>query len=275
VAEAEPRAQAARAAVDRAERLIADRAVSQRALDDARRELAVAETAVQSARRAAQLFSGAVSGRGAGVYRITAPISGVITDVRATAGKTVAAGELLVRVIDLSELWIRARVPEHDAGRLRADEDAAYQLTGSDAWLPIAVTAAADASEKNAASVVSVGRVVDARSRTVDVIYALAHPDERLRVGALVRVSVPAGQPFTGVIVPRDAVLEHEGGALVYVQVEGEAFEERAVRLGAISGDRIAIEHGVTAGERVVTRGANIIRLSARARSAPAHGHVH
>jgi hypothetical protein len=86
---------------------------------------------------------------------------------------------------------------------------------------------------------------------------------------------VPAGEPFNGVIVPRDAVLEHDGRAIVYVQVEGEAFEERAVRPGPVSGDRMAIEQGVAAGERVVTRGANVVRLSARAASAPAHGHVH
>jgi membrane fusion protein, heavy metal efflux system len=270
VVEAETRAQAARAALERAERLIADRAISQREVDEARRELRVADEAVHAARRARDLFSGAASGRGGGTYRVTAPIVGVVVQVEATAGKSVQGGELLFRVVNLEELWIRARVPEQQAARIRADQDAAYQLPGLDSWLPLAVTGA-DAI----ASVVNVGRTVDRRSRTVDVIYALRAPDDRLRVGAMLRVAVPAGPPWEGVVVPRGAVLEEDGRSVVYVQVEGEAFEERTVRVGPRSGARVGIASGVREGERVVTLGANVVRLTARAGSAPAHGHVH
>jgi RND family efflux transporter MFP subunit len=270
VVEADARVQSARAALDRAERLIADRAISQREVDEARLELRVAEESVQAARRAREVFSGAASGRGGGTYRITAPIDGVVVEVQATAGKSVQSGELLLRVVNLNELWIRARVPEQEAARLRSDQDAAFKLPGLDSWLPLDVT-----GDDAAASVVNVGRTVDRRSRTVDVIYALRQPDDRLRVGAMVRVAVPAGEPWHGVIVPRDAVLEDDGRSVVFVQVEGEAFEERAVQVGPRSGSVVALQRGVQANERVVTRGANVIRLSSRASSTPAHGHVH
>lgn len=270
VVEAEARVQSARAAVERAERLIADRAVSQREVDEARRELRVAEEAVQAARRARDVFSGAASGRGAGAYRVTAPLDGVVVEIEATAGKSVQVGDPLFRVVNLGELWIRARVPEQQAALVRSDRDAAYELPGLDAWLPLDVT-----GEDAAASVIDVGRTVDRRSRTIDVIYALRAPDERLRVGAMLRVAVPTGQPWEGVVVPRGAVLDDEGRSLVYVQVEGEAFEERTVRVGPRSGSHAGIASGVREGERVVTLGANVIRLSARATTAPAHGHVH
>ncbi|WP_428261651.1 efflux RND transporter periplasmic adaptor subunit [Haliangium sp.] len=270
VVEAEARLQSAQAGVERAERLIADRAISQRALDEARRELGVAEQAVQAARRARAVFSGAAAGRGAGSYRVNAPIAGVVVAVHATEGKAVTSGEPLLHIVNLSELWIRARVPEQRAATIRSDQDAAFALPGVDAWLPLDVT-----GEDATAAVVDVARVVDPRSRTVDVIYALARPDERLRVGAMVRVAVPVGESWRGVVVPPDAVLEDDGRTVVYVQVEGEAFEERTVRLGPRAGALVGIERGVSAGERVVTRGANIIRLSARAATAPAHGHVH
>ncbi len=270
VVEAEARVQAARAAVERAERLIADRAISQREVDEAQRELRVSEEAVQAARRARDVFSGAASGRGAGTYRVTAPIDGVVVGVEATAGRSVQVGDPLFRVVNLDELWIRARVPEQQAALIRSDQDAAYELQGLDTWLPLDVT-----GEDASASVVDVGRTVDRRSRTVDVIYALRAPDDRLRVGAMVRVAVPAGQPWEGVVVPRGAVLDDDGRAVVYVQVEGEAFEERTVRVGPRSGALVGIVSGVDDGERVVTLGANVLRLSARAGTAPAHGHVH
>jgi RND family efflux transporter MFP subunit len=270
VVEAEARVQAARDSVQRAERLIADRAISQREVDEARRELGVAEESVQASRRARDVFSGAASGRGGGTYRVVAPIDGVIALVEATEGKSVQSGQLLFRVVNLDELWIRARVPEQQATLIRSDQNAAYKLPGLDAWLPLDVTGP-DAT----ASVIDVGRTVDRRSRTVDVIYALRASDERLRVGAMLRVAVPAGQPWEGVVVPRGAVLDADGRSTVYVQTEGEAFEERTVRVGPRSGARIGISSGVRAGERVVTVGANVIRLSSRAATAPAHGHVH
>jgi hypothetical protein len=96
-----------------------------------------------------------------------------------------------------------------------------------------------------------------------------------LRVGATLRVRVPAGEPWQGTVVPEDALLEHDGRKIVYVQVEGEAFEERVVEVGARSGTLVGLERGVKASERVVTRGANVIRLSAKATTQPAHGHVH
>lgn len=270
VVEAEARAQAARAALARAERLIADRAIPERQVDEARRELRVAEEAVRAAKRARDIFSGAQSGRGRGTYQVRSPIAGVLVEVAVSEGQPVERGARLFHVVDLDELWIRARVPEQQAATIRPDQDAAFRLPGLETWLSLDVTGP-DAS----ASVVNVGRVVDARSRTVDVIYGTKDPDPRLRVGALVRVAVPSGQPWRGVVVPRAAVLDDDGRSIVYVQVEGEAFEERTVRIGARSGAELGLSSGVRAGERVVTRGANIVRLASRAATAPAHGHVH
>jgi multidrug efflux pump subunit AcrA (membrane-fusion protein) len=89
-------------------------------------------------------------------------------------------------------------------------------------------------------------------------------------------VAVPAGDPWQrGIVIPRSAVLDDEGRSIVYVQVEGESFDERTVTLGPRSGATVGIVKGLSAGERVVTKGANVIRLSARSSSAPSHGHVH
>jgi cobalt-zinc-cadmium efflux system membrane fusion protein len=270
VVEAKARAQAAQAAVERAERLIRDQAISEREVEDARRELGVAEEAVKSARRVQGVFAGSASGSGAGSYRVTSPIDGVIVEVSATTGKSVKGGDPLFRVVNLEELWLVARVPEQQAALIRSEKDAAYQLPGVLTWLPLSVS-----GEGAIAEVVNVGRTVDRRSRTVDVIYGLKSPDARLRVGAMVRVAVPVGDAWKGVVVPRGAVLDDEGNSVVYVQVAGELFEERLVRLGPSSGALVGILSGVSADERVVTLGANVVRLSARAGAAPSHGHVH
>jgi RND family efflux transporter MFP subunit len=270
VSEAEARLARARAAVERSERLIRDQAVAQREVEEARREVSVAGEALRAARSAQQLFSGATGGSGSGSWRLVSPIDGTLVEVSATPGASVLPGSVLFRVVDVRELWIRARVPEQDAARLRSDRDAAFQIAGLPDYLPIDVTGQ-DAS----ASLVTVGRTVDPTSRTVDVIYALRAADPRLRVGGLVRVSLPVGEDFTGIVVPRSAIVDDEGREVVYVQADGEHFEERQVKTGPRQGDRIGILHGLSGRERLVVRGAHVVRLAARSGSTEAHGHIH
>jgi membrane fusion protein, heavy metal efflux system len=270
VAESEARASAAKAQLERAERLIKDEAISQKELEDARREAAVAAKSVSAARQASAIFSGARAGAGAGSWQLTSPIAGTLVEVKAKPGSSVSPGDLLFRIVDTRELWVRARVPEQDAFRLRADRDASFQPAGLDSWFSIDVT-----GDDANASVVSVGRVVDAATRTVDVIYALRRPDPRLRVGALVRVSLPTGDDFSGIVIPRSALLEDEGQHNVYVQLDGERFAEQRVRLGPSAGERVGVVEGLSAGQRIVSRGAHLVRLAARARTSTPHGHVH
>jgi multidrug efflux pump subunit AcrA (membrane-fusion protein) len=153
---------------------------------------------------------------------------------------------------------------------VRTDGDASFRILGLEEWLPIHIT-----GEEPTASVVSIGRTVHRDSRTVDLIYALQQPDPRLRVGATVRVAVPAGDATSAVAIPRGAVVQDEGRDVVYVQLGGESFDERSVRLGSYAGGWVAIQTGVEPGERVVTRGANLVRLAARGATEPSHGHVH
>ena len=45
--------------------------------------------------------------------------------------------------------------------------------------------------------------------------------------------------------------------------------------MGPRAGDVVQITEGVKAGDRVVTKGAYLVRLASLSTSVPAHGHVH
>jgi RND family efflux transporter MFP subunit len=229
-------------------------------VEAARREVEVARAATAAARRSRAIFSGVASGTGAGSVRINAPIDGVVVEVSARPGQSVAAGDLLLRVIDPRVMWITARVPEAEAARIDTRRDPSYRILGVDEWLPLDVTPPDATGE-----VVTVGRIVDPESRTVAVVYALHAPDPRL----------PAGESWHGIVVPSEALVDDDGRPVVYIQAEGESFEERIVRVGPTSGGRVAVTDGLRAGERIVTIGANLVRLAGRAGSVPAHGHIH
>ena len=62
----------------------------------------------------------------------------------------------------------------------------------------------------------------------------------------------------------------------VFVQLTPEFFEKRPVKTGATDGVRIEIKEGVTKGERVVSRGAILVKLAQASGALDPHaGHAH
>ena len=78
------------------------------------------------------------------------------------------------------------------------------------------------------------------------------------------------------VAVPRTALVEEMGNMFVFVQNNPVSFEKRAVKVGATDGCYVQLLDGVAAGERVVSKGGVILKLSQGAAALDPHaGHVH
>lgn len=78
------------------------------------------------------------------------------------------------------------------------------------------------------------------------------------------------------VVVPRSAIVEEMGNYFVFVQNNPVSFEKRSVAVGTTDGLMVKVLSGVHAGERVVTKGAVVLKLSQGAAALDPHaGHVH
>lgn len=78
------------------------------------------------------------------------------------------------------------------------------------------------------------------------------------------------------VAVPRTALVEEMGNMFVFVQNNPVSFEKRSVRVGATDGRYVQLLSGVAPGERVVSKGGVILKLSQGAAALDPHaGHVH
>jgi hypothetical protein len=64
------------------------------------------------------------------------------------------------------------------------------------------------------------------------------------------------GAARRGVVVPRSALVHHEGEVFVYVERAPDRFERRRVVLEGPEGDGWFVSSGVAAGDRVVVTGA-------------------
>lgn len=256
---------AAQAQLARAERLWAAQAISERQLEEARTQVAVARARVAGNRaRLAQYDASTGRGR-AGRIALRAPVAGRVVEIAALAGAAVDAGAPLATIVDGDRLWLHADVYEPDVAAATAATGATFTADGvAD---PI-VIAPPDGR------LVAVGAAVDEATRTVPVLFEFTNPGG-LRIGSFVTVSIQLGAPRQVLAVPESALLRDAGRWVAYVQVEGEAFERRLVEPGERSGGWVEIVRGLTAGERVVTGGAYQVKLASAAGAVPEHGHAH
>lgn len=119
---------------------------------------------------------------------VEAPISGVITELDVKPGQLNPTGEFrkLCTIVDLSRVWIEADVYEGDIGSVLDGTDAAYALADSTVRQPLSRPVAVLPS-------------IDEKTRTGKVIYELANPDGRLRLGMAVHILYAAsGQANAG-----------------------------------------------------------------------------
>ena len=247
---------------ERMEALFKDEAVAEKRLLEARANERIAEAEAQVAGARAGAMGGV---GGSGGIALKSPIDGVIADVSVSAGAFVNEGSPVVHVANTAKLWLEARVPESEIGRLSNPSGAAFAVDGF--AQPFAIEAG-----KNG-RLVAVGGVVDAQTRSVPVVFEFANPEGKLRLGMMVKAQILSGDGSEAVRVPASAVQDESGTQVVYVQTSGESFERRIVQTGARDGERIAILAGIEPGQRVVSKGAYLIRLSTSKAGPSGHAH--
>ena len=121
--------------------------------------------------------------------------------------------------------------------------------------------------------VVSSGKSVAAGSPFLPIFFELDNTGN-LVSGSVVEVFLQTGSK-PSLVIPVTAVMEEQGSFYAYVQVGGESFQKRELKLGASDGMQVQVLSGIAEGERVVTRGAYQIKLSIASGTMPAHGHEH
>jgi cobalt-zinc-cadmium efflux system membrane fusion protein len=236
---ARARAGRAEAEAARERRLAAAAATSERDLEAAEAEAAVARAEVEGARQALAARGAVPEAEGA-VFRVRAPVAGVLARLGVVLGESVEAGREL------------GRLGAGDSRRVRVE----LALPGPQSWSAGARTEVRRAD----------GRRWDAR---VEGVPAALSPDTRrltyrlrleggppLLPGTPVEARVPLA---TAVVLPQQAVQRVEGTWGVFVR-EGDRAVFREVRRGAELGGDVMVLEGVEPGEEVAHEGAYLLK---------------
>ena len=250
----------------RIERLLEAGAVPAKRLYEAEEEETLATARHQAAQEKLAQYENTRTSDGAAPeqshFTVRSPIAGVITKVAATPGSNTTQGDSLFQIVAVDRVHVVAHVPEAEASRIGQLSGAEIELPGTDRAIP-------------AGRLVAVSRWIDPASRTLSVIYEVDNSARRLAIGQALAMRLFLAEVSKAIAVPEGAVIDDGGRPVVFVQLEGESFARRPVQLGARASGYIQILDGVRPGERVVTRGAYLIRLAALSPTIPAHGHVH
>ncbi len=250
---------------ERAERLTSAGAAPEKRLDEARSTEEQARARLAAAQGSLAQYDAARSGgaiEAEGLFVVRAPVSGTVAQRHAATGANVAAGAILFRIVDALQVHVVGQVPEAEAARVRGVSTAELEVTGRGERVPVGPLA-------------SLGKVLDPQTRTLPITFAFDNRAAGLPVGQTVFLHLLMDTTAPGPVVPVGAVVDDAGRPIVFVQQEGETFERRAVTLGPRGGDLVQIIEGVKPGDRVVTKGAYLVRLASLSMSVPAHGHVH
>jgi len=227
------------------EKLVLEKATSERAVSDAKSAL---ETARADERAAQGLLSSYGAGTGAALV-LRAPITGTVVSVDGVLGAPVEASAPLFRIVDEKRLVARADVPESEADSVPEGAPATVSVRGR--------------PHDCKASVESHAPRVDEATRTVPFRVRLGTDCGDFHDGAFVDITIErkTKDEKSLVVLPRDAVVSVDEVPMVFVGTprEGE-FEPRNVRVAEYAGARVFLEEGVNEGESVVVAGSLLLK---------------
>ena len=256
---------AAQRQAERQNRLIKDKATSQREVDQAindeaaaQSDLKTAEGTLTFARNRLRVIIGRDQAEVDRLERtrivnplitINSPIDGTVIARKVGPGQFVRAdvADPLYSVADLSTMWLKANVPEVDIPLIRVGQE-----------IEVRVTAVPDRAFT--AQVIAIGAASDASTRRVVVRSEIPNPDRALKSEMFATFKIAIGERRPAPSVPTDAVVWQGDQAVVWTEREPMLFERRLVKTGLEQDGRFEIREGLQAGERVVERGALFVQ---------------
>jgi len=172
---------------------------------------------------------------------IRAPMTGTLGMRFIERGSVIGPGIQVGQVTNLEKLFLMVKVTERDVLRVRPGQR-------------VEVSADVYPTRPIAARVTNIGLRAD-NAFNYDVEIEVPNPkDAPLRAGMHAKARFAFDTAREGLTVPRKAIAGSLQDARVYI-VQDSLVSLRKVQLGSISGDRVEVLSGLTAGERVVVTG--------------------
>jgi len=191
---------------------------------------------------------------------LPSPVSGTVIARSANPGEVIQADKEILRVADLSSVWVIGQVYEKDLARIKVGNGAS-------------ITSEAYPGRVFRGQVSYVDPTLDPATRTAQVRIELANPGQMMKIGMYVNVAFATlgGTESTVAVIPANAVQNINNQHVVFVAMnDANVFAMRPVRLGPEANGRYPVLEGVSIGDRIVTEGSFLLRAELL-KSHPSH----
>ena len=201
---------------------------------------------------------------------LKAPLPGMVMKSHTHVGKPVVPDTELFEIIDLSEVYAVARIPEDQVGKLAIGTRAQIRV-------------AAIPSQNFEGKLVRFGTEANPVNGTFDAFFVLDNPDFQVRPNMRVEFSVVLETRSNTMSIPRAALQTDGINRVVFVKDFDlpNAFIKSQVKIGAQNEQYAEILSGLFPGDEVVTKGSYTLMfaggggVSLKAALDAAHGHEH
>ena len=223
----------ARLKYQRATKLIKERSVSQSDFDTAQAELSNAQAQVASKQAVIEKKV------------VRAPFDGELGLRAVSLGQYLPAGSTIAPLVKLDPVYVDFSLPERHLPAIAVGQ-------------AVKVTVDAHRDTRFEGVLEAVDPDIDASTRQLRLRARLANPDGLLRPGMFARVALDLGRNEQVLTLPRVAITYAPYGDAVFVISEQDGksvVQQHQVHTGAVIGERVVIEQGLKAGDKVVLTG--------------------
>lgn len=196
---------------------------------------------------------------------VKATMGGYVKNILVNEGQYVSVGEPLMVISKNRKLILEAHISQKYFNLLPTISSANFKLVGNEQLFD---------TESINGRVLSYGKSIKENDAFLPLYFEIDNIGS-LVPGSVAEIFLKTNSILNAMVIPQSALIEEQGKYYVMVQVSGESFDKREVKLGGSDGERIQVISGIKEGERIVIKGAYQIKLAAASGALPAHGHEH
>lgn len=205
------------------------------------------------------------------VISLKSPRTGLVLSSHISDGDAIEPDTELLDIVDLSEVWAIAKVPEAEASKLQADTKAH-------------VTIPALGNERLEGKFLRFGVQADRSTSSVDAIFVIPNAENKIRPGMRAEFSIVTDTRENVLSIPRTAVQGDPLNRVVFARdfELDYAYIKSPVVLGARNDRYVEVQSGLFPGDQVVTEGSYGLSFagggggpSLKEALDAAHGHEH
>ena len=178
-----------------------------------------------------------------GYLQIRAPFSGTVAARTVDPGDLAQAGNgsrAMFRIVETSRVRVTTRVPEADAVQIGAGSAAVVRIPALQ-------------QKQFSGAVARTSWTLDEQTRTLLVEIDLENTDGVLRPGMYASVELIVGQNEQALVVPKGAVVQHEGAPVCLVVGADGVLQRKPVKTGLKTATETEIVAGLGEDELVIT----------------------